>query len=88
MTEKERKSETWIHKVKCMSCGLHFMAASWERDWNAHNLRFCPECGERDAFLIFEPEASDKFIFQIVPGEQSLVSMGASFLMSEATESE
>jgi DNA-directed RNA polymerase subunit RPC12/RpoP len=64
--------ETNVIKAKCMNCGLHFAAYSWEESWKP---RFCPECGSKRPFMIWQ-EQSPEFIFWHVPGQAELVGMG------------
>ena len=46
----ETKANTWVHKIKCMNCSLHFTVYSFEKDWLPNA---CPECesGPRDRWL-------------------------------------
>jgi hypothetical protein len=63
------------HKIKCLGCQLHFIVLSDFEDWPEQSLSGsgqinCPECGQDnpEGFIKWAPEASDKFIFQVVPG--------------------
>ena len=44
------------YKLKCMSCGLHFITLSYYYDWFDKVLKykgiFCPECGNNDIFVV------------------------------------
>jgi DNA-directed RNA polymerase subunit RPC12/RpoP len=62
---------TYIHKMKCMTCGLHYAAFSWQDDWTP---RSCPECGSMGGLLRWREE-SDQEIFEFVPGKAQLVEM-------------
>jgi DNA-directed RNA polymerase subunit RPC12/RpoP len=44
--EHEREG-VFVHSLKCVHCGLHFMTFSWQE--NRHNVGKvrCPECGDR-----------------------------------------
>lgn len=58
------------HKLKCMSCGLHFIVCSLRR--RTSGLVHCPECGKSSmpgipAFLYW-PKKVEGFIFEAVPG--------------------
>jgi hypothetical protein len=61
--------ETWLHKCKCMHCGLHFIAFSWHENWKPVH---CPECGSRGGFIHWQ-EATSDFIFEHVPGQSTLM---------------
>ena len=55
----------WMHKFKCLTCGLHFIVCSDYRDWpntgttreqhlgEATGLVHCPECGAASEPKIF-----------------------------------
>jgi hypothetical protein len=59
---------TYLHKFKCLECGLHFIACSWYEDWPlGSGAVWCPECGEAASKLHWV-EATEQFIFQLVPG--------------------
>lgn len=60
---------TYIHKCKCMSCGLHFAVFSWEE--KKSNL-FCPECGKQagvNSRQLRWIEKTDDQIFEYIPGK-------------------
>ena len=57
---------TKLIKCKCMKCGLHFTAFSWQDDWRPN---FCPECGQKDKAFMIWLDHSEKEIFQFVPGD-------------------
>lgn len=75
----------WQHKIKCLTCSLHFIVCSDYEDWpnagttreialggEATGLIFCPECGSTSPMLHHkEPVAG--FIFQAVPGNAPFV---------------
>jgi DNA-directed RNA polymerase subunit RPC12/RpoP len=75
-------TKTYEHKIKCMSCGLHFIAMSWQENWAPTG---CPECGVRynegavkdgmGGFMHWRSETDD-FIFNRVPGESPMVGIG------------
>jgi hypothetical protein len=60
---------TYIHKVKCLHCSLHFQAFSWETDWRPV---VCPECktkfDEVGGYLHWK-EQTQMQIFEFVPGQ-------------------
>jgi len=56
---------TFIHKYKCIGCGLHFSVFSWQED---RGKPFCPECGVNTAFIHWLEE-TDREIFMFIPGE-------------------
>lgn len=58
---------TFIHKMKCMGCGLHFALFSWEKERD-NQKTWCPECGMKGS-KIHWMEESDKQIFEFVPGD-------------------
>jgi hypothetical protein len=69
------------HPCKCLSCSLHFIACSEHEVWPQPNhpgdaIAVCPECAS-DALMRWEPRKVDEFIFQVVPGSQQLISIGA-----------
>lgn len=64
---------TWVHKVKCMRCSLHFAAFSWSDEWTPKR---CPECGTDVGFLSFQPEHLTDQIFEHIPGKSGLKSIG------------
>ena len=75
-TKEKRQGETWVHKIKCMGCGLHFTAYSWNESWRPAG---CPECRgdfEQGGYMRWS-ESSTDFIFQLVPGETPLAGWGA-----------
>src|ERR1700722_9684654 len=61
--------ETHLHKMKCLSCSLHFVVCSWSADWFAQheNKCFCPECGSTGSKIHWISTTDDP-IFAIVPG--------------------
>lgn len=73
----------FMHKLKCLSCSLHFVVCSDYEDWpktgttremrvgEATNLIFCPECGKNGPFLHYMEEVPG-FIFDSVPGRAEL----------------
>lgn len=74
----------WLHKFKCMDCGLHFVSCSDYEDWpnkgttreqqvgEATGLVYCPECGSTGPKIHWRSEGPG-FIFQAVPGDAQLV---------------
>jgi len=62
---------TYVIKVKCMRCGLHFAAYSWSEEWSP---RYCPECGEKTRFMIWQEQLEDQ-IFEHIPGSSPLQSI-------------
>lgn len=68
------------HRIKCMDCGLHFIACSDYENWpNEGTTReqkvgeatghvYCPECGSTGRKMMYAPVKMDGFIFQFVPG--------------------
>ena len=60
---------TYIHKIKCLGCSLHFAVYSEREDWGPPQ---CPECGNAEAGYIRWVEESDNFIFEFIPGETGL----------------
>jgi len=65
--------KTYLHKIKCMGCGLHYIVCSWHSDWEPTN---CPECPNGSEYIHWREE-TDSFIFQLVPGDSPMVSFGA-----------
>lgn len=57
------------YKLKCMSCGLHFITLSYFYDWFdkviKHKGIFCPECGNNAIFVVSAVN-SDKQIYEFV----------------------
>lgn len=74
---------TYIHKVKCMACQLHFAVYSWREDWGSGNNEdraevACPECGQTGwESKMHAVEQTDDPIFQLVPGHTNWVGVGA-----------
>lgn len=76
----------WMHKMKCLPCGLHFIACSDYEDWpntgttrdqrlgEATGLIYCPECS-RNGPMLHHREKVAGFIFQAVPGQAELVEL-------------
>lgn len=67
---------TFEHPIKCMTCGLHFVVVSWHEEWGAERVCFCPECGAVNGKLVWRPRKVDKQIFEIVPGDREILSLG------------
>jgi hypothetical protein len=71
------------HKIKCLGCQLHFIVLSDYEGWmgrageTQERPIHCPECGQTESFIRWEPEVSDKFIFQVVPGSTLPVGVGS-----------
>lgn len=65
---------TFLHKAKCLSCSLHFIACSFNSEWKP---QFCPECGGNESFLCWAPQETDRFIFEFVPGGALLEGLSA-----------
>lgn len=73
----------WLHKFKCMKCGLHFVVCSWYENWphegttqkeltgETSGLVFCPECGSTSSKLYYR-ESREAQIYQEVPGMAEL----------------
>ena len=68
-TTETEKAASYIHKFKCVYCGLHFEAISWHENFVA---RFCPECGKPFGGMHFM-EPSNRQIYEMVPGPTPLV---------------
>jgi DNA-directed RNA polymerase subunit RPC12/RpoP len=59
---------TYVHKFKCLKCGLHFALYSWDPGREESQV-FCPECGEQGiAPFMHWSEETDKEVFEFVPG--------------------
>ena len=56
---------TYIYKLKCRACGLHFNVYSWVSDWTTNRIAFCPECGLAAALLLTS-ETSERPIYEFV----------------------
>ena len=61
MTEKKHK--TYLHKIKCRNCGLHFIVCSWTE---SKEKLYCPECKGTSSFRWID--STEEEIFQFVPG--------------------
>lgn len=69
----------WMHKIKHLKCGLHFVVCSDYENWphagttreqqvgEATGIIHCPECGGTGAFLHWKEQVPG-FIFEAVPG--------------------
>ncbi len=68
----------YLHKRKCLNCGLHFIVCSWEAK---KDDLMCPECGQKK-FIEWLTE-TDQHIFQIVPGDSQLEMVGNTKRVSE-----
>ncbi len=64
---------TYEHKVKCLTCQLHFTAYSWQEDWKPTS---CPECGDLSNYLHWR-DTSDQQIYMLVPGGSPMVEVSA-----------
>lgn len=64
---------TYIVKIKCMACGLHYQVFSWSENWHVKHgeQSFCPECGIKGRKLVCQPEETEQQIFELVPGTSS-----------------
>lgn len=68
---------TFVFKIKCQGCGLHYEVCSWDEGWGkAHEYGFCPECGVKGGKMVWGPQKLDRQIFQLVPGDTPLSFMG------------
>jgi len=67
----------YLHKLKHVPCGLHFIVTSWKEDWGmTEGARvWCPECGGTEGFLHWTEERPNDEIFEHVPGSAPLVAM-------------
>jgi len=64
---------TYVIKLKCRGCGLHFAVYSWNKDWQPSS---CPECGQSDdAFIRWQEETKEQ-IYHLIPGNTELVDFG------------
>jgi hypothetical protein len=70
-TEPQRAPESYLIKMKCGGCKLHFIACSWHHDWLERRLPYCPECGQQRVMLAWV-QPSDRQIYEVVPGSASL----------------
>jgi rubredoxin len=64
-------------RVKCLSCGLHFIICTDypETQGSARRTWYCPECGQhRGNFMAWEAKV-EGFIFQTVPGDAPVYSL-------------
>jgi hypothetical protein len=61
---------TYLHKCKCLNCGLHYIVCSEHENWEAAvgTPNFCPECGSKGSKLRWV-EKSPQLIYQHVPGD-------------------
>jgi predicted RNA-binding Zn-ribbon protein involved in translation (DUF1610 family) len=66
----------WQVKVKCLSCGLHFILCTWQPERHTLASLWCPECGEHKRRFVIWLEELDGFIYQAVPGDASLINIG------------
>ena len=64
---------TWIHKIKCLECSLHFSVYSWKEDWRPTH---CPECGNSGRLYLQWLSQTEKQGYEFVPGESELVYLG------------
>ena len=60
----------YLHKFKCMNCGLHFAMYSWDETLQVSDL-WCPEChrslgGNKEVWrpAVHEIEPRYRFIFE------------------------
>lgn len=68
----------WQHRIKCMSCGLHYIICSDYEDWwdnsdLADGAPSCPECHSklRENGAIHWKAKVEGFIFQYVEGKDA-----------------
>lgn len=59
-------------KVKCLSCGVHFIVCSWYSDKHNRLSLYCPESGQHHGNFLVWTQQKFGFIFQDVPGNASL----------------
>lgn len=71
-TERKETKLTFVHKIKCMTCSLHFAVYSFKKEWEPNT---CPECDEdlKSGKYLHWMEPSNQFIFQHVPGSTPLL---------------
>ncbi len=55
-------------KVKCLTCGVHFIICSWYQDRHDCENIFCPECGSKNGRFIVWKQKKFGYIFEDVPG--------------------
>ena len=56
-------------RIKCMSCGLHFIICTDYPERHGMETVYCPECGQHGGgYLIYEAKVPG-FIFEAVPGD-------------------
>ena len=62
------------HKIKCLACQLHFIVASYKRDWPIQDAAviYCPECGNIGEKLVFAPVPNEGEIYELIPGTAGL----------------
>ncbi len=67
------------HRLKCMSCSLHFIVCSDYKEWptyaNVKSTISCPECGNNRPFLHWVTK-TEGFIFEAVPGREDAELVG------------
>lgn len=71
----------WLHKVKCLTCSLHFIVCSDYEKWPHENGTTtpagkitCPECTATGPFFRWS-ERVPGFIFEAVPGETGKIDL-------------
>lgn len=71
--DESHGSKTYLHKFKCMACGLHFILCSWLED---REKVICPECANAGNGFLHWLEVVPEMIACYVPGNAQLVSFG------------
>lgn len=67
-------------KIKCLKCGLHFIICTWYKEAHNSSSIACPECGQNNGDFLIWSQQKFGFIFQDVPGNSKLYSIGNKLL--------
>lgn len=60
---------TYVHKIKCLNCQLHYAVYSWHGKWDPC---YCPECGTNGPYLHWVSETEEQ-VYELVPGASPLI---------------
>jgi len=59
-----------------MKCGLHFTVHTWYPELHVGTTLYCPECGQHEEQFVTWVAEVEGFIFQHVPGDAELDTLG------------
>lgn len=69
MKKMDKETKHYQYLMKCLSCGLHYVVLTCDMEWAVKRKPTCPECGEKGSSMALGLVASEKQIFEVVPGD-------------------